>query len=76
VNAKNPAPGAGPFTLNVQIRTLVAEEQPQQDDHRNRNAQQPKQKTSAHIRLLTFTSLLNRRNNAIRPKLFRPWKAS
>jgi hypothetical protein len=32
----------------------VAEEQPQQNNHRNRHAEQPEQKSSSHYRLLEF----------------------
>lgn len=30
---------------------LAAEKQPEQDDHRNRHTQQPKQKSASHYRL-------------------------
>ena len=39
----------------------MSEEQPQQDDHRNRHTQEPEQNSSSHSRLL---ELLNRVKNA------------
>jgi hypothetical protein len=45
--------------------TSAAEEQPQQNDHRYRHAQQPEQNSTSHVHLLEF---LNRREN-IKEKL-------
>src|SRR3984893_488228 len=40
------------FPPNAQSPISAAEEQPQQNDHRDRHAQQPKQNSSSHVRLL------------------------
>jgi hypothetical protein len=49
----------------------VAEEQPQQNNHRNRYADQPEQNSFSHVRLLDF---LSRRENVRRGKGFLPAK--
>src|ERR1700750_2418389 len=50
--AKKTPPAAGPdLRSNTEIRS-VAEEQPQQNDHRDRHAQKPKQNSSSHRSLL------------------------
>src|ERR1700755_1012072 len=51
--AKKTPPAAGPdLRSNLEIKRSVAEEQPQQNDHRDRHTQKPKQNSSSHQSLL------------------------